>query len=80
VPLDDLLAHREADPRPRVLLAAVQALEDDEDALRVLRIDADAVVLDGKEPLPAPTDGGDVHAGRLGPPELHRVGHQCEAT
>jgi hypothetical protein len=45
VPLDDLLADGEADAGAGVLLARVQALEDDEDALGESRVDADAVVL-----------------------------------
>src|SRR2546430_1702399 len=44
VALDDLLADREPDPRARVLVLPVQPLENDEDPLEVLRVDADAVV------------------------------------
>src|SRR3954449_12622976 len=44
VVLDDLAAHREADPGARVLALAVQPLEDHEDALGVVRLDADPVV------------------------------------
>src|SRR5579884_4459179 len=44
VPLRDLPAQRQPDARPRVLGAAVQALEDAEDAARVLRLEADPVV------------------------------------
>ena len=50
VALDDLLADRQADAGARVLVAAVQPLEDDEDPLDVLRLDADAVVAHREEP------------------------------
>src|SRR3954447_5566233 len=50
VELDDLAAEGEADARPAVLVAQVQPLEHDEDALGVLRIDADPVVLDRDGP------------------------------
>ena len=53
VALDDLLADRQADAGARVLVPAVQALEDDEDALEVLRVDADAVVAHREDPLAA---------------------------
>ena len=44
VALDDPLADREAHPRAAVLVLAVEALEDLEDALALARVDADAVV------------------------------------
>src|SRR5262249_28629011 len=46
VAVDDFLADREADAGARVLALVVQALEHHEDALEVLRLDADAVVPD----------------------------------
>src|SRR5258708_9631617 len=51
VPLDDLLADRQADPRPSIFFDRVQALEDDEDTLEVFRCDADAVFADLKRPF-----------------------------
>src|SRR5579884_798506 len=44
VSFDHLLADGQPDPRAGVLLSAVQSLEDQEDAVGVLRVDADAVV------------------------------------
>src|SRR5690242_15276809 len=58
---DDLLAHRQADPRPRVLLARVETLEHLEDAVRVLGIDADPVVAHREHPLVRPPANADVH-------------------
>jgi hypothetical protein len=51
VPLDDLLADREPDPRPRILVTRVQPLEGREDLLGVLLRDADPVVADGEDEL-----------------------------
>src|SRR5690606_23413819 len=48
VALDDLLADGEADPGAGILPLAVQPLEHHEDALEVLRLDADAVVRDAE--------------------------------
>src|ERR1700761_8809679 len=48
--LDDLPAHREADPGARVGGPVVQALEDQENAVSILRVDTDSVIGDGKEP------------------------------
>src|SRR5205814_7648600 len=50
VAIDDLLADRQPDSSSRVLGFVVQALEDHEDAFKVLRVDADALVLDAEEP------------------------------
>ena len=47
-----------------VLAAAVQALEDHEDALAVLRVDLDAVVTYREQPLAVPPSEGDVDRGR----------------
>jgi hypothetical protein len=48
VALDNFFAHRQADAGARVRVARVQALEDHEDSIRVLRIDTNAVVAHGK--------------------------------
>src|SRR6266511_1196581 len=74
VALDDLLADGEANPGARVLGAGVQPLEDDEDPVQELRIDADPVVLHREQPLVAPRNRGHVDRGSLaGPAELDRV-------
>ena len=49
--LENPLTDREADPRSLVLAAPMQPLKNHEDALEVLRIDADPVIGDGENPL-----------------------------
>src|ERR671926_1153195 len=49
--LDDLLADGKADAGARVLTHGMQPLKQHEDALEVLRLDADAVVGDADAPL-----------------------------
>ena len=61
VALDHFLAQRQADAGARILLVRVQALEDDEDALGELRVDADAVVAHGKAPAELHLLGVDAH-------------------
>ena len=60
VVLDDPLADGHADAGARILLPGVEALENNEDTLRVLRVDADAVVPHGEQPLAVPLLGPDV--------------------
>ena len=50
MPFDDLLANRQSDTGTLVFPAGVQTLEDLEDALEILRLDADAIILHGKLP------------------------------
>ena len=76
VVLDDLAAHREPDPGPRVDVPGVQALEDDEDPVGVLGVDADAVVGHGELPALAVAARRDAHQRRLVAVELDRVGDQ----
>src|SRR4051794_9442617 len=72
VVLDDSLAHRQADPRTRVVTAAVEAVERLEDLARVLGVHPDAVVGHGEahEPVVARRADGD---SRLALRELDRV-------
>jgi len=58
--LDDPLANRQADTTSLVSIAAVQALEDAEDLVRMLRVDADAG--DRNYPRTVPLRRADVHA------------------
>ena len=67
VVLDDLPAHREPDPGPRVDVPGVQALEDDEDPVGVLGVDADAVVGHGELPVLTVAARGDAHHGGSSP-------------
>src|SRR5579883_763990 len=76
VPLDDLLAQRQADARPWICFAGVQPLENDEDALGVARIDADAVVGDGEQILRTAALGAHAHDRWRFAAELHRVANQ----
>src|SRR5579884_527116 len=78
VALDDLAADGQADAGAGVLLLRVQPLEDDEDALQVLRVDADAVVTNPEQPLAAPrrAAGADVDHRPGGAAELQRVADQ----
>src|SRR5947208_15730283 len=77
VALDHLLDDRQADPGSRVLALVVQALEHHEDALEVLRLDADAVVAHREFPFRALVGGAHVHGGRgIGLAELQRVADQ----
>src|SRR6266568_2722364 len=77
VALDDLLADGEADAGAGVLGAGVQPLEDDEDPVHVLRIDADPIVPDGEQPFLAVGSGRDVdRRSHCGPAELDRVPDQ----
>src|SRR5581483_4786870 len=73
VTFDHLPADGQADARARVFRAGVQALEDEEDPLGVLRRDADAVVADGEHPFPPPAGRPDVHVRRPVRAELDGV-------
>ena len=48
--LDDPAADGQPDPGAGIFVARVEALEDGEDAMEILRLDADAVVANGKDP------------------------------
>src|SRR5439155_15529307 len=76
VPLDDLLADGQPDAGAGVLIARVQALEDDEDALEVPGLDADAVVPDHEQPLRVLGLDADVDPWPLGAAELDGVADQ----
>src|SRR2546427_11318221 len=53
VPLDDLLADGQAEASAGVFLLRVQTLEDDKNPVKVLRVNADAVVPDRELPRTA---------------------------
>src|SRR5689334_22157799 len=63
VELHDLAAQRQPDSGAPVLIAQVQPLEDHEDPLGVLRLDADPVVADPEQPLVAGTFAPDLDLG-----------------
>src|SRR5580704_9537995 len=75
--LDDLAAHSKSDAGARVGSPVVQPLEDHEDTIRVLGLDADSVVGDREQPeavvLPVHRDPDDR---RAVPTELDRVADQ----
>src|SRR4051812_48238679 len=64
VEFHDLAAQRESDPGAPVLVAQVQALEHDEDALGVLGVDPDAVVCYEDGPVRVIALGADPDNGR----------------
>src|SRR4051812_3309979 len=76
VALDHLAADGEADAGAGVLAHRVQALEHHEDALEVLRLDADAVVADDDVVFIGFFAPGDVDPGHARSPELERVADQ----
>src|SRR3954447_1194958 len=76
VALGDLLADGKADARAGVLAHGMQALEQHEDALEVLRLDADAVVGDADAPLGIFLLRRDVDARRRLAAELERIADQ----
>ena len=73
---DDAAADGEPDAVAGQLVAAVQALEHDEDALEVLGLDADAVVAHPQVPLLPLLGRADVDARRRGAAELEGVADQ----
>ena len=76
VVLDDLAAHRQPDAGSRIGLLGVQALEDDEDPIGVLGVDADAVVRAAEAPEVVLAAGREAYRGRLGAAKLDGVGDQ----
>src|ERR1043165_9905826 len=76
VALDDFLADGEPDAGARILAHGVQPLEEHEDALEVLRLDADAVVGHRDAPLARLLRRRDVDARHGAATELERVAHQ----
>src|SRR6267378_7242348 len=73
VALGHLLADREPDAGSRVFAHRMQALEQHEDAVEVLRLDADAVIGDADVPLARFLHRADMDAGHLLAAELERV-------
>src|SRR5271165_661226 len=75
--LDNLAAHGEPDAGPGIRRPVMQALEDHEDAVRVLRLDADPGVGDGELPeaIVTPRDR-DLDDWRPVAPELDGVADQ----
>ena len=74
--LDDLLADGKADAGARVLAHGMQPLKQHEDALEVLRLDADAVVGHRDAPFARLLGGAHVDARQRRPAELERVADQ----
>src|SRR5690349_20801745 len=76
VALDYLLADRKADAGAGILALVVQPLEHHEDAFKVLRLDADAVVGHHDLALALPVDRRDVDARHRRGAKLERVADQ----
>ncbi len=51
VPFHDAFADGQPDTRAGIILALVQTLEDDEDALEILRVDTNTVIADREDPV-----------------------------
>src|SRR5918995_4801286 len=76
VALDHLLADGQADAGSRVLALVMQALEHHEDALVVLRLDADAVVAHFEVPLGIISSNTNMYPRDRARTELQRIAHQ----
>ncbi len=73
VPLHDLLAYGQPDTGARIFILSMQSLEHLEQLVVILRIDADAVVLDRDGPLLIALLRSDLYSRRLWPVELDGV-------
>ena len=76
MPLDNLLANSQADAGSRIVLAGVQPLEDLEDPLIILRVNANAVVAHREDPAPLRSLGADMNLRGLLAMELKGVANQ----
>src|SRR5437870_520620 len=77
MPFDDLFANGQADASAWIVGAGMEPLEQGEDPLLILRLDADAVIAHAEEPLATLTHSRDMHSRRLiGPVELDAIGDQ----
>ena len=76
MPRDDFAADRQADSRSRISVGSVQPLENLENPLLVFRIDADAVIADGKEPRILLERRGNMNQWRLLPAKFDGVADQ----
>src|SRR5579862_6549261 len=75
IPLDDALANRQADAGSRVGIS-MQALENAEDLLGIFRLDPDAVVAHGEQPVYGPAFCSDVNLGWIRTAILDSVANQ----
>ena len=62
MPLDYLLTKRQADAGPWIVCNGMQALEDDENAVRILWIDTDPIITDREPPFLIVSRGREMHA------------------
>src|ERR1039458_8983579 len=76
VALHNFLADGEPDASAGKLFGTVQALEEGENALGVLRLDANAVIAHREDPVVAFQDRGNVYPGRVRPPEFDAIADQ----
>ena len=76
VALDNLFGDRQAHAGAGVLGKGMQALENDENPVSVLRIETNPVVAHGQPPLGVPVFGRDVDARRLGAVKFQCVPNQ----
>src|SRR4051794_222277 len=76
MPLHNLLTDRQADARPWVLSTSVQSLKYVKDPRGVARVNANAVVTYGEDPLAAIRAGRDMNAKGYCTVELQRITDQ----
>lgn len=70
---ENTAAEGETNTRAGILFAAMEPLEDPEDAVVVQGVDPDTVVPYAEEPFGGGVLDGNMHPGRLGTAELDRV-------
>ncbi len=73
---NNLFADRQADAGSLVLLPRVQPFERKKNPLRIIRPDADSIVLDRKQPDIRLLPGGYMDAGRFRAMKFERIRHQ----
>jgi hypothetical protein len=77
VALHNLFANRQTNPRARIFLAPMQTLEDHEDPVKILRVDADSVIANAQLPSSLLAPGRDMNSGCfVRPPELDSIAEQ----
>lgn len=76
VAFNNALAHRQTYASTGILAASVQALENDENAIGILRIDANAVIADTEHPFALFPAGSDMNQRDILATKFDAVGEQ----
>src|SRR5437868_14826512 len=74
--LDNLFANGQTHASPRVLLACVQSLEDDENTVEELRVNSNTIVLHKKLQLSSIFRGSDMNFRTIFTVKLDRIGDE----